>query len=171
MVVVPPHQLKSIYELPESSVDAHWVQSETIQAKYTVGDPEIFSHAFHVNVIRNQITRNLDSLTGDIVEEIGVGFNKHWGTDEEIWAKVPAWPSCLQIVAKAVNRVFVGTPHCMCSIMLPCYRFVTLPSRQERGIPECNQKACRVGVLERFSNTLSTLVHQAYRWEHYMAVW
>lgn len=110
--MVPPNQLKPIYDLPESKVDAHWTQSESIQAKYTIGDPEVFSDAFHVNVIRNQITRNLDSMTADIVDELSLGFRKHWGVDNKDWNSVPAWASCLSVVAKAVNRVFVGTPHC-----------------------------------------------------------
>ncbi|KAF1852229.1 cytochrome P450 [Cucurbitaria berberidis CBS 394.84] len=111
-VVIPPQQLKSIYDLPESVVDAHWTQSENIQAKYTIGDPEVFSQSFHVNVIRNQITRSLDYLTAGITEEITLGFEKHWGVDDKEWRRVAAWPSCLQIVAEAVNRVFIGAPHC-----------------------------------------------------------
>ena len=63
-VEVPPQQLKAIYALPESKVSIRWAQSETIQAKYTAADPEIFKINFHVNVIRNQITSSLDYLTG-----------------------------------------------------------------------------------------------------------
>lgn len=80
--MVPPRQLKPIYDLPEAVIDAHWTQSENIQAKYTVGDPEVFSHIFHVSVIRNQITRNLGSLTGGIVDELSLGFKRHWGVNE-----------------------------------------------------------------------------------------
>lgn len=61
---VPLQQLKAIYALPESKVSIRWAQSETIQAKYTAADPEIFKINFHVNVIRNQITSSLDYLTG-----------------------------------------------------------------------------------------------------------
>lgn len=119
--MVPPQQLKTIYDLPENVVDAHWTQSENIQAKYTIGVPEMFSHAFHVNVIRNQLTRNLDHLTTGIVDELSLGFEKHWGSNTKDWTKVPAWPSCLHVVAKAVNRVYVGPPYCS-------YSFATIPS-------------------------------------------
>ncbi|KAF1996337.1 cytochrome P450 [Amniculicola lignicola CBS 123094] len=110
-VVVPPNQLKPIYNLPESEVDVHWSQSETIQAKYTVANPEVFQNGFHVNVIRNQLTRNLDYLTKGIAEELELGFARHWGNTKE-WTSVLAWPSCLRIVAESVNRVFVGAPQC-----------------------------------------------------------
>lgn len=113
-VVVPPAQLKQIYGLPETKLDVHASQYETIQAKYTVGDPRVYGNPFHVNVIRNQITRNLDYLTPGIVEELALGFEKHWGNSTE-WKAVPAWPSCLQIVAESVNRVFLGAPECMSS--------------------------------------------------------
>lgn len=111
-MVVPPQQLKAIYALPESKVDVHWAQSETIQAKYTVGNPEIFKNNFHVNVIRNQITRSLDYLTAGIAEQLAVGFEQHWGLEVKDWRSVPAWPSCLRIVAESINRVFVGNPQC-----------------------------------------------------------
>lgn len=111
-MVVPPQQLRAIYDLPESKLDVHWAQSETIQAKYTVGNPKIFDNNFHVNVIRNQITRNLDSLTAGITEQLAAGFKKHWGLEKSHWTSVPAWPSCLLVVAESINRVFVGHPQC-----------------------------------------------------------
>lgn len=110
-VVVPPAQLKQIYGLPESQLDVHSSQTETIQAKYTVGNPDIFDNAFHVNVIRNQITRNLAFFTPAIAEELDLGFGKHWGTSTE-WKTVEAWPTILKIVSGAANRVFLGTPYC-----------------------------------------------------------
>ena len=63
-VEVPPQQLKVIYALPESKVSICWAQSETIKAKYTTADLEIFKISLYVNVIRNQITGSLDYLTG-----------------------------------------------------------------------------------------------------------
>lgn len=109
--MIPPTQLKSIYNLPESKLDVYTSQSETIQADYTVEDPDIFHNSFHVNVIRNQLTRNLGELTSGIVEELALGFTKYWGSSPE-WEAVRVWPSCLKIVAQSANRVFLGAPQC-----------------------------------------------------------
>jgi hypothetical protein len=110
-VVVPPAQLKQIYGLPESQLDVHSSQTETIQAKYTVGSPDIFDNAFHVNVVRNQITRNIALFTPAIAEELELGFDKYWGNSTD-WRTVEAWPTILKIVSGAANRVFLGTPYC-----------------------------------------------------------
>lgn len=111
IVVIPPSQLKSILSRPESELEAWRSQNETIQASYTIRDEDIYVNNFHVNVIRKQLTRNLESLTQDIVEELALGFQHYWGTSTE-WTTVKAWESCLKIVARAANRVFVGIPLC-----------------------------------------------------------
>ena len=51
----------------------------TIQTDYTL-HPKIVYNNFHLNVLRNQLTRNLGTLTEALVEELSFGFEKHWGT-------------------------------------------------------------------------------------------
>jgi hypothetical protein len=113
LVVVPPGQLKKIYSLPETLLDAHGPQNETLQVRYTIHDPEVWVNNFHINVIRNQLTRNLGLLTPAIADELARGFEKHWGISEE-WMPVNVWTSCMGIVAGASNRVFIGPPYCSC---------------------------------------------------------
>lgn len=111
LVVVPPAQLRKIYNLPMSQLDVHLSQNDTVQAKYTVGDPDIIENGFHVTVIRNQIKRNLAFFTPAIAEELELGLDKYWGSSTE-WRTVEAWPTILKIVSRAANRVFLGTPYC-----------------------------------------------------------
>lgn len=111
MVVIPPLHIRSIYNLPETELAAHDAQHETIQAYYTLA-PELVHDNFHINVLRNQLTRGLGLLTPALVEELSLGFDQHWGTDEKQWKDVVVWPSCMKIVSSGANRVFIGKPLC-----------------------------------------------------------
>lgn len=111
VVIVPPSQMKHILSKPESEIDAYGPQNETLQAKYTIRNKDIYDNQFHFNIVRKQLTKNLATLTEDIAEELAFGFEHCWGTSTA-WTTVGAWESVLNIVARAANRVFVGTALC-----------------------------------------------------------
>ncbi|KAH8688015.1 cytochrome P450 [Tricladium varicosporioides] len=111
VVMIPPKQLKKVYNLPESILDVYWTQNDTIQTRYTIGDQDIIKNGFQMSVIRNQITRNLAHLTPVIATELKEGFNRYWGDTSE-WKELRIWDSCLKLIAGAANGAFCGTPLC-----------------------------------------------------------
>lgn len=116
MVVLPMRQVKKVYDLPESILDAHTTQNETIQTDWTIWDKEVADNNFQVNVIRHQMTRNLKLLTAPISIEIEEALERWWGSAEE-WKEVPVWDSCLKIIAGAANGAFCGAPLCTVSLL------------------------------------------------------
>lgn len=65
----------------------------------------IIHHALHINVICNQMTRNLAKLTPRIAEGLAVGYEKCFGKPTK-WKDVVVWDSCLKIVSEASNSAF-----------------------------------------------------------------
>lgn len=114
MIVLPQQQIKTIYSLPENILDVHNVQNETMQMHYTFPDRLLSEERLHIQVVRNQLTRNIPKLVSVVAEEIGWGFAHGWGTGHE-WKEVKVWDSALRIVAGAGNGVFCGRPLCRCS--------------------------------------------------------
>ncbi|KAI1778215.1 ent-kaurene oxidase [Hypoxylon cercidicola] len=112
MVVVPPRQIKKLYDLPEDVLDIHTTQNVTIQTRWTIKDQEVADNDFQINVVRHQITRNLGTLTPVIARELKLGFERWWGTETQEWKEVKIWDSCLKLVAGASNGAFCGTPLC-----------------------------------------------------------
>ena len=112
MVVIPPRQIKILYDLPEEILDIHATQNVTIQTRWTIKDQEVADNDFQINVVRNQITRNLATLTPVIATELKLGFERWWGMDTDGWKEVKVWDSCLKLVAGASNGAFCGTPLC-----------------------------------------------------------
>ncbi|KAH8593609.1 cytochrome P450 [Bisporella sp. PMI_857] len=111
VVVIPPKQLKEIYNLPDSVLDVYWTEMDTIQTKYTVGDQDIIRNPFHLNVVRAQIPRNIKHLTPIIAEELEWGFKRWWGNITE-WNELRIWDSSLKMIAGAANSAFCGQPLC-----------------------------------------------------------
>jgi hypothetical protein len=111
MVVIPPRQLRKVYGASEAVIDIHNTGNETIQTKWTIGDRKIYEQQFHMNVIRNQLTRNLDTVTPLISHELESAFKKYWGKSHD-WQEVYVWDMCLKLVAGASNSIFFGAPLC-----------------------------------------------------------
>ncbi|KAF8736329.1 hypothetical protein AX14_000503 [Amanita brunnescens Koide BX004] len=75
----------------------------------TIG-PEIH-HPFHINVVRNALTRNIRPKFADVQDEISAAFADYIHSDKENeWIKVKAYSTMMDIVSRSSNRVFVGLP-------------------------------------------------------------
>ncbi|KAI1120267.1 ent-kaurene oxidase [Nemania abortiva] len=112
MIVIPPRQIKNLYDLPESVLDIHATQNVTIQTRWTIKDQEVADNDFQISVVRHQITRNLATLTPVIATELKLGFERWWGLDTTHWKEVKIWDSCLKLIAGASNGAFCGQPLC-----------------------------------------------------------
>lgn len=111
LVIIPPRQIKQVYSTPENALDVVESQDQTLAARYTMWDRFIIKERLHVNVIRNQLNRNLTSITPFIAEEIAFGFSRMWG-DSSDWRDVKVWDTALRIIAGAANGAFCGKPLC-----------------------------------------------------------
>lgn len=100
--------------MPESVLDVHATQNQTLQSRWTIGDREVADFRIHINVIRHQLTRGLETLTPIISAEIEHAFRREWGTHTE-WSEVSVWDSCLRLISGAANGAFCGRPLCTSS--------------------------------------------------------
>ncbi|KAK7911789.1 ent-kaurene oxidase [Apiospora marii] len=110
VLVVPPEQVKAIYRLPDTVLDAMTTANMTIQNEWTVWDEKITHSGGHVMVklISNRITRNLSFLTPIIAREIENGFAREWGSSKTEWKDISLWTSSLNLIAGAANGAFFG---------------------------------------------------------------
>ena len=66
----------------------------------------------HEDLIRRDLTKQLPALTPVIIDEVGLAFDKLWGTNQGQYKDVCVFETMVKIVARASNRVFVGLPLC-----------------------------------------------------------
>lgn len=106
--------------------------------KYTLGRASL-DDPYHVDIIREKLMRTLPVVLPDVIDELTVAVPDYIPThgagafpalnsifmlspltrlrDAE-WTTVSAMPTMQKIVARASNRVFVGTPLCAYPLLL-----------------------------------------------------
>jgi cytochrome P450 len=110
VIVSGPQAVEELRQAPDGELSFAAATREILAVDYTLGS-NIQSDPYHVPIIRNQLTKNLDILVPDILDEIVQAF------DDEIhptadWTKVSVKNAVMQIVCRTSNRVFVGLPLC-----------------------------------------------------------
>ncbi|KAI1322259.1 ent-kaurene oxidase [Xylariaceae sp. FL0255] len=110
--IAPPKQMKKLYGLADRVLDTHETTKETLQMPWTIGDRQIYDYDFHMNLVKNQLTRNLDILTPAITAEIQDGFGREWDVSNEEWTEIDVWRSTIRIIGSAANSAFFGPPIC-----------------------------------------------------------
>jgi hypothetical protein len=90
MIILPSRLVKEVYSLPETTIEIHATHDETIQTKWTVWDGGVADNDLQINVVRHQITRNLEHLTPLMAEELRRRSDHWWGGtgDAKEWKEV-----------------------------------------------------------------------------------
>ncbi|OSX64670.1 hypothetical protein POSPLADRAFT_1044158 [Postia placenta MAD-698-R-SB12] len=97
---------------PDDTFSPKGAVEKFIQSAYTTGSI-VAETALHKPIIRNQFTRNADSVFLDLMDEIVFAFDNvlHLPESQE-WVSFPALDTFVQVLAGCTNRVFVGLPLC-----------------------------------------------------------
>ncbi|TRX87809.1 hypothetical protein FHL15_011302 [Xylaria flabelliformis] len=119
MMIIPQSQLRVIYGLPETVLDAVNTNATLIQSPWTIWDHKVAPNDNNIlaNTIRNRITKNLAVLTPQIAVELERGFRREWGHSIGQWKTIHAWDSSMNLIAGAANSAFYGLP--LSTITLP----------------------------------------------------
>ncbi|KAF4463858.1 ent-kaurene oxidase, partial [Fusarium albosuccineum] len=111
VLILPPAQIKAIYNKRENELQAHGPASEALSFQYTVRDWAVYPSNYTVDVIRKWITKRFDELAAELQEELCLAVDEEFGLDDE-WRDIHVWTSIQRIFARGFNRVLVGFPLC-----------------------------------------------------------
>ncbi|PRP86150.1 hypothetical protein PROFUN_03137 [Planoprotostelium fungivorum] len=95
---------------PDNELSFPEAVNEILGTEYTLG-PAIHHNAYHIEIIRNQLTKSLPLVFGDLVDELQCAFKEIIPATDE-WSRINATPSIMKLVARSSNRTFVGLPLC-----------------------------------------------------------
>ena len=110
-LMLPQSMIKDFLQEPEENINLLVVLQEFMAIEYT-GDSDILAHPFHLDIVRNQLTRKLPLLTAEVHAELVLGFEDQWKVKSNEWTAIPALKTCSTIVSRAANRVFSGAELC-----------------------------------------------------------
>ncbi|KAF8993229.1 cytochrome P450 [Cyathus striatus] len=93
---------------PDDALSIHMAISETIQVPYTVGS-EVVTNPYHLPLIRVQLTKNLDNIFPELLEEVIDSLNDLLPPTQE-WKAFQPMNTFVDVVCRITNRTFVGLP-------------------------------------------------------------
>jgi hypothetical protein len=101
-VIAQPEHLLS---LPEALV-------EIDQVHYGLKDARYVADGWNTHVVKTDLNAVLENLCAAMNEELGVAFDKYFGTDTDSWEDLDVLESVRLVVAQAASRFTVGMPLC-----------------------------------------------------------
>lgn len=111
-VVLPSTLSQWLCDQPDSILSASDRQNELLQSRYAFPIPKMAEKAHHMAVVKRDLTRRLNGLTGEIWDELEESFKRYWGENTEEWKEVNLMETMMRIVTRTSNRVFVGKEAC-----------------------------------------------------------
>lgn len=108
--------LQWLVSQPETHLSAKWAQMEALNTPITFLRPEIGLNPVHEPLIRRNLNANLDNIAGELSEEVTLALDELWGQGTDSWREVNLDYTVRRVVARAVNRVFVG--HRLCKFTI-----------------------------------------------------
>jgi hypothetical protein len=110
--VLPLSYSRWLCEQPESVLSQTEVNRRFLEADHTFPHANIVREPVHPEVIRRELTRELNSFADDIVDELKPCLERNWGTDTENWREVKPYETMLDVITRLSTRVLVGEPLC-----------------------------------------------------------
>ncbi|KAH9836319.1 cytochrome P450 [Rhodofomes roseus] len=110
VLVSGPKLVEEMCRAPENVLSLIEASKDAVQTEWTLG-PSLDRVAYHIPIIRNQFTRALTPLFGDMHDEIVRAFDDNIPKAKD-WIKVPMLPTMMEVVCRTSNRLFVGLPLC-----------------------------------------------------------
>ncbi|KAI0329481.1 cytochrome P450 [Cubamyces sp. BRFM 1775] len=111
VVVSGPKLVEDVRKRPDQELSFQEGAGEFIQTKFTIGH-ETHLDPYHVDIIRDKLTRSLAAVLPDVIDELTVAVHEYIPAKEYEWLSVNVMEATREIIARASNRVFVGLPEC-----------------------------------------------------------
>ncbi|PIL30270.1 cytochrome P450 [Ganoderma sinense ZZ0214-1] len=109
MVVVSGREL--VEELRKRGDEELSAPGGSQESRY-IFEPEVLADEYHVEVVKEKLTRKLPAVLPDVIDEVTVAVKDHIVTREDEWTSVEVMPVMQKIIARVSNRAFVGLPLC-----------------------------------------------------------
>ncbi|OCH88082.1 cytochrome P450 [Obba rivulosa] len=111
VMITGPKLLEELRKAPDDQLSFDEATNITLQIPYTLGSA-IHENAYHVPLVRSQLTRNIAAVFPGVRDEMVAAFNDVIPASSDGWTKVRAYNSIQEIVCRVSNRLFVGKPTC-----------------------------------------------------------
>ncbi|KAF8697278.1 hypothetical protein AX14_001385 [Amanita brunnescens Koide BX004] len=110
ILVSDPDKVEEIRRAPDDLLSARDASTETFDLGLPFSSPKMADDLAHL--VRSPLTRNIELRFPDVRDEIITAFSDHIPVKSDEWIKITAYPTIMDIVCRASNRMLVGLPLC-----------------------------------------------------------
>ncbi|KAH9849240.1 cytochrome P450 [Lenzites betulinus] len=103
--------IEDVRRRPDAEMSFSESVEDTMQLKHIM-DPDVMGNPFHIDTIREKLTRVLPTIMPSVVEELEQAIPHNIPGASEGWVEINVLGALQHIVARASARVFVGLPLC-----------------------------------------------------------
>ncbi|KAL4965734.1 cytochrome P450 [Aspergillus stella-maris] len=111
-LVLPGSSLRWVLSQPDSVLGVGEAFADIDQAEYSVGHDKYIVDAWQGKLVQTEMNAVLESIVAALNDELGVAFDRWFGTDMEDWKEIDLLETVRPIVAQAASRFTVGLPLC-----------------------------------------------------------
>ncbi|KAF8799220.1 cytochrome P450 [Phlegmacium glaucopus] len=108
IIVSGPKHIEDIRKAPEDVLTIETAIDEALHAL----EPRIRRSQFHIPIVQNQLTRELNDSFADLRDEVDIAFSEKIVLPSEEWQRFGALDMTLEVVSRVAHRLFVGLPLC-----------------------------------------------------------
>jgi cytochrome P450 len=112
-VLLPSSLVSWVGSKPETVLAVRSEHRDILEAEYTIPRSMLNDRvgAFE-EAARKFLTRKLNAVLPEMLEELNTSLEQYWGTDTDNWSEINVFDTCEKIMAHAINRMLVGLPLC-----------------------------------------------------------
>ncbi|KAI0640040.1 cytochrome P450 [Trametes polyzona] len=103
--------IEDIRRRPDDEMSFQESVEDTMQLGHIL-EPSIMGNPYHIDLIRERLTRTLPVVMPDVVDEVMSAVPQQIPATTDDWVEVNLMGVVLQMVARLSGRVFVGLPLC-----------------------------------------------------------
>ncbi|KAL4928078.1 cytochrome P450 [Aspergillus undulatus] len=111
-LILPTSSLKWAMTQPDSVLSVSEAFADIDQADYSLGHAKYIKDAWQGLLVKTELNAVLENIVAALNDELGVAFDKYFGTDEESWRGIELQKTIKMVVAQAASRFTVGLPLC-----------------------------------------------------------
>ncbi|TDZ46961.1 Cytochrome P450 monooxygenase tenB [Colletotrichum trifolii] len=110
-VIMPTSAMRWVLTQPDSQLSHIQAFAEMDQVEHALGDSRYVVDAWQGTLVRTELNAVLENVCDAMNEELGVAFDKWFGTDPE-WKEIDLFSCVRMVVAQAASRFTLGEPLC-----------------------------------------------------------
>lgn len=111
-IVLPPDEIQWITDQPDDVLDSVEEFNQRVQVESCLVERYVLTHPTHNKIVGRDLNRHMQNLSSDLYEELSMAIDETWGMDTEGWKQIDPFQTFVTAIARASNRVFLGSPLC-----------------------------------------------------------